>query len=203
MAASEKVHEKVDISGLIGNGPFTALQLTTVLLCGFSVLMDGFDVQMIGYVAPAIVQDWKVDKAEFGSVFVAGMAGLLIGSLLLSMLADRIGRRPVLIASTFFFAVCMILTAQAGSMRELMILRFVTSLGLGCILPNAMALVGEYTPARRRVSILTIVSVGFTAGAVLAGFTAAALIPRWGWQSAFYVGGALPLIAGLLMLRNL
>ena len=193
----------IDIPALIDNSRFSGFQIFTLVLCALSVLMDGFDVQVIGYVAPAIIREWKVDRASLGPVFVAGLAGLLIGSLLLSMLADKIGRRPVLIGSTFFFAVCMVATAHVSSMNELMVLRFVTGLGLGSILPNAMALAGEYTPLRKRVTVLMVVSVGFTVGAVLAGFVAAAVIPRWGWQGVFYVGGALPLIVAVLMLVNL
>ena len=193
----------IDIPALIDNSRFSGFQIFTLVLCALSVLMDGFDVQVIGYVAPAIIREWKVDRASLGPVFVAGLAGLLIGSLLLSMLADKIGRRPVLIGSTFFFAVCMVATAHVSSMNELMVLRFVTGLGLGSILPNAMALAGEYTPLRKRVTVLMVVSVGFTVGAVLAGFVAAAVIPRWGWQGVFYVGGALPLIVAALMLVNL
>ncbi|VTU45471.1 4-hydroxybenzoate transporter PcaK (plasmid) [Variovorax sp. SRS16] len=198
-----EVSEKTDVCQLIDDGGFSRFQGIALLLCGLSVLMDGFDVQVIGFVAPAIVQDWKIDKASLGPVFVAGLAGLLVGSLLLSMLADHIGRRPVLIGSTFFFALCMLATAQVRTLPELMMLRFATGLGLGSVLPNAMALAGEYTPLRRRVTVLMVVSVGFTVGAVLAGFVAAAVMPRWGWQAVFLVGGSLPLAVAVAMVFHL
>ncbi|WP_371861547.1 MFS transporter [Pseudoduganella armeniaca] len=130
----------------------------------------------------------------------AGLLGMLLGSLLLTPVADRWGRRPVIIGSTLFFAACMLATTQARSIEALLVLRFVTGLGLGSIMPNAMALVGEYSPARSRITRMMLVSCGFTVGAALGGFASAALIPAFGWQSVFWVGGLLPLALAIAML---
>jgi AAHS family 4-hydroxybenzoate transporter-like MFS transporter len=116
------------------------------------------------------------------------------------MLADKIGRRPVLIFSTLFYALLTWMTARAGSLEELRIVRVVGGLGMGAIMPNVMALVGEYSPRRSRVTIMMIVSNGFTAGAALGGFVAAWLLPRYGWRSVFYFGAAVPLAIGVLMI---
>jgi AAHS family 4-hydroxybenzoate transporter-like MFS transporter len=110
--------------------------------------MDGFDVQAIGYVAPAIIQDWKIPSVALGPVFGAAPLGILVGSLLFSMLADKMGRRPVLIGLTVLFAVLTLLTARASSIPELLAIRFIAGMGLGGIQPNGMALMGEYSPAR-------------------------------------------------------
>jgi AAHS family 4-hydroxybenzoate transporter-like MFS transporter len=157
----------------------------------------------MGYVAPAILRDWHIAKASLGPVFGAGLSGMLLGSLGLSVLADRLGRRPVLIGATLWFAIGMLITARATTVNQLLLLRFLTGLGLGGIMPNAMALAGEWSPAGRRVTLMMRVSVGFTVGAVLGGLVAAAMIPRWGWPSVFLVGGAVPLIIVLAMLRSL
>jgi AAHS family 4-hydroxybenzoate transporter-like MFS transporter len=177
--------------------------LTPLVICGLCVVMDGFDVQAMGYVAPAILRDWHIAKASLGPVFGAGLSGMLVGSLVLSVLADRVGRRPVLIGATLWFAIGMLVTTHATAVDQLLIIRFLTGLGLGAIMPNAMALAGEQSPAGRRVTLMMRVSVGFTVGAVIGGLVAAALIPRWGWQSVFYVGGTMPLIITLAMLRYL
>lgn len=191
---------RVNVSEIIDNSPFGAFRWGLCILCGLCLIMDGFDVQAIGYVAPAIKQEWHVPDPVLGRVLTAALVGILVGSLLLSMLADKIGRRPILIGSCLFFAVMTVLTARAGSVNELLIVRFIAGCGLGAIMPNSMALVSEYTPLRSKVTAMMIVSNGFTMGAAIGGFIAAWLIPAYGWRSVFYFGGTLPLIIGLGML---
>ncbi len=189
----------IDIPALIDANKISATQVLILIMVGFTVVMDGFDVQAMGYVAPAIIKEWGVSKANLGPVFGAGLFGMLVGSLSLSVLADKIGRRPVLIGATIFFAVCMLATARVTTITELQILRFVAGLGLGAIMPNAMALAGEFSPKRKKVTLMMLVSCGFTVGAVLGGLLSAALIPAFGWQSVFYFGGVLPLLMAVLM----
>jgi AAHS family 4-hydroxybenzoate transporter-like MFS transporter len=190
---------EIDVSALVDRSPFGPLQWTTFALCLLCLVMDGFDVQALGYTAPSIIGEWGVPGSSLGPVFAAGNFGVLIGALFFSMLADRIGRRPVLIFATLFFAVMTILTARATSIPQLLTLRLVAGIGLGTIIPNASALVAEYSPLRLRATMIMIVGVGFTAGAAIGGFIAAALIPSYGWQSVFYFGGAIPLVLAIAM----
>ena len=108
-------------------GPYHVAIFT---LCGACLIMDGFDVQAIGYVAPAIIQDWKIPAADMGPVFSAGLLGLFLGSLLFSMLGDRIGRRPVVLGATVVFSVLTLLTARVTSLPELIVMRVLAGLGL-------------------------------------------------------------------------
>jgi AAHS family 4-hydroxybenzoate transporter-like MFS transporter len=162
--------------------------------------MDGFDVQSLGYVAPALSSELHISRVQLGPVLSAAPLGVLIGSILCSMLADKIGRRPVLIGSTLFYALLTWMTARAESLEVLRIVRVIGGFGMGAIMPNAMALVGEYSPRRSRVTIMMIVSNGFTAGAALGGFVAAWLLPRYGWRSVFYFGSSVPLVIAVLMM---
>jgi AAHS family 4-hydroxybenzoate transporter-like MFS transporter len=189
----------INISDLVDNSKFGPFQMRLLILCSMCLIMDGFDVQAMGYVAPSIIQEWKVPNAQLGPVFSAALVGVLFGSLLFSMVADKIGRRPVLIGATLFFSIMTFLTGHTNSVQELVAIRFIAGLGLGCIMPNSMALVGEYSPRRTRITIMTIVAVGFTAGAAIGGFVSAWLIPTFGWRSVFYFGGAIPLVIGILM----
>jgi AAHS family 4-hydroxybenzoate transporter-like MFS transporter len=165
--------------------------------------MDGFDVQAMGFVAPAIIKAWGVSKASLGPVFGAGLLGMLFGSLGLSVVADRIGRRPVMIGATLIFACGMLATTQVTTIGALEAIRFATGFGCGAIMPNAMALAGEHSAAENRVTVMMVVACGFTGGGVVGGLTAAALIPAFGWQGVFYAGGLFPLVLAALMLAGL
>lgn len=190
----------VDVGALIDRNSIGPRQWLILILCGICMVLDGFDVQAIGYVAPAILQDWGIEKSAMGPVFGAGLFGLLIGSLVLSVVADKVGRRPVLVWSTFFFAVSMLVTPLATNVWQLAVIRFITGLGLGAIMPNAMALCGEFSPQRRRVFVMMMISAGFTMGAMMGGLLSAIIIPALGWKAVFYIGGAIPLVIGLMML---
>lgn len=191
--------QTIDIPSVIDSNRLSRSQLLILMMVGLTVVMDGFDVQSMGYVAPAIIADWGVSKADLGPVFGAGLFGMLVGSLTLSVLADKIGRRPVLIWATVFFSLCMLVTAHVTSIGQLQVIRFVTGLGLGAIMPNALALVGEFSPRNKRVTLMMLVSCGYTIGAVLGGLVSAWMIPLWGWQSVFYLGGIFPLLIAALM----
>ncbi|WP_321783107.1 MFS transporter [Paraburkholderia sp. J94] len=189
----------VEVTGVVDASRFGPYQLLVVALCALCLVMDGFDVQSMGYVAPVVIREWGIAKETLAPVFGAGLFGMLVGSLTFSALADKIGRRPVLIGATLFFSVCMIATGFAQTIPQLIVWRFLAGLGLGCIMPNAMALAGEYSPRRMRVTLMMIVSCGFTLGGVVGGLITAALIPAFGWRAVFFVGGAIPLAMGVLM----
>ena len=108
-----KTEARVNISEVVGNSSFGGFQLGLCILCGLCLIMDGFDVQAMGYVAPVILKEWHVPNAQFGPVFGAGLFGILVGSLFFSMLADKIGRRPVLITVTLCFSVLTFLTCAS------------------------------------------------------------------------------------------
>ncbi len=190
----------LNISDAIDNSKFGSFQVGLCILCGLCLIMDGFDVQAMGYVAPAILQEWHIPNSQFGPVFGAGLFGILVGSLLFSMLADKIGRRPVLIGATLCFSVLTFLTAHAANVNQMLVIRFFAGSVLGAIMPNAVALVGEYSPRRLRVTIMMAVGNGFTAGAAFGGFIAAWLIPHYGWRSVFYFGAAAPLVIAAIMI---
>src|SRR5258708_15050870 len=128
--------QKVNIATLVDNSRLGLFQWTTFILCGLCLIMDGFDVQAMGYVAPAVIKEFKIPATEMGFVFSAALTGVLLGSFLFSMLSDRIGRRPVLIAAALYFAVLTLWTARATSANELLAIRFIAGVALGGIIAN-------------------------------------------------------------------
>ena len=198
-----EVRKTVDIADILDRSNVSTFQIGIFILCGLCLIMDGFDVQALGPVAPAIIKDWHVSAGEMGLAISAALVGILVGSILFSMIADRIGRRPVLIFATLFFAVVTLMTARVHTIGELRTIRFLAGMGLGGIMPNSVALVGEYSPRRLRVLLMIVVTNGFNVGAAIAGLISAWMIPAFGWRSVFIVGGAIPAVIGVLMLAFL
>lgn len=194
------VARQINVSELIDKSKVGGFQILLFGLCAMSLIMDGFDVQAVGYVAPEIVREFGMSGGRVGEIVAAANIGVLIGSLLFTMLADKFGRRPVLIFGTFYYAIVTIITAQATSPEELLWLRFIAGIGMGSIIPNASALIGEYSPSTKRITLIMGITVGFTAGAALGGFVAALLMPAFGWRSVFYFGGIIPLVVGVAMI---
>src|SRR6266446_3705247 len=182
----------VNVQEFIDGRKLSGFQVRVFALCALIVLIDGFDTQAIGYVAPAIVRSWHVDRASLTPVFSAGLFGLMLGALAFGPIADRFGRKPVLLFCTLFFGVMSLLTLTADSVKSLMVLRFITGLGLGGAMPNAIALTTEYAPRRIRATTVMIMFCGFSLGAALGGVAAASLITHFGWKAVFVLGGIAP-----------
>ncbi len=183
----------VDVAAFIDAQPVGAFQVKLLLICATVLFLDGFDTTAIGYVAPALAKEWNVGKAALGPVFSAGLFGLMIGALLFGPLADRIGRKKIIIFSTLAFGIGTLLTSLVNDVNSLLAIRLLTGLGLGGAMPNTIALTSEFSPHRRRATMVMVMFVGFSIGAALGGLLAAALIPQFGWRSVFVVGGAAPL----------
>ncbi|WP_438012788.1 MFS transporter [Psychrobacter raelei] len=177
-------------------------QKSIIALCMALMILDGYDIQAMAYAAPLIISDWQIDKTMLGVVFSSSLVGLFFGSLLISNLSDRFGRRIILLISTLLFSIFMLVTPMAHNLEQLAILRFVTGIFLGGIMPNAMAYCAEIVPSKYRVFTMIMISSGFTIGAMLGGFVATWL-KAYGWQAIFYFGGIVPLILFVVMFMAL
>lgn len=190
----------INVNDVIDSRPLSRFQIVTFVLCVLVGAIDGFDSQSIAFVAPLLAQDLGLDIRGFGPIFAAGNIGALIGALTLPVIADRVGRRNIIILSVVMFAVCTFVNAFTRTYDSLLIIRFLCGLGIGSALPSVIALATEYAPRPRRSLLVTIVTSGFPAGAMIAGATTSLMAPRFGWESVFYFGAAAPLLlAGFLL----
>ncbi len=190
----------LDVQQFIDERRFSPYQWLILILCFLIVAADGFDTAAIGFVAPALGQEWHVTKAALGPVMSAALAGLAFGALAAGPIADRIGRKRVLVGSVMLFGLFSIACAFAQSVNELAVLRLLTGLGLGAAMPNAATLMSEYAPHAKRSFLVNTMFCGFTLGSSAGGLVAAALIPEYGWRSVFVVGGVAPLLLGALLI---
>lgn len=178
-------------------------QLGTVLLCGLVMLLDGFDTQAINYMAPAITHDWGISKGAMGTIFSAALVGLMVGYLLLAPLSDKFGHKRLVIAGVAIFSISTLLSVWVQNPDQLLVMRFITGLGLGAATPSTIALTAEYSPKRVRASFVLAIYCGFSLGFVLANYVADWLIPAHGWRSVFVAGAVLPLILLAVLTRRL
>nr|WP_249300192.1 MULTISPECIES: MFS transporter [unclassified Rhodococcus (in: high G+C Gram-positive bacteria)] len=193
----------IDIAAVIDDAPISSLQRKAIGICLVLAVLDGFDATLMGFVIPALSEDWGVEPASFALTLTVSTGSMVLGSLLFGPVADRYGRRITTVLCTAIFAVFTLATVFAADMTTLMILRAFAGLGLGGVLPNLIALSSEYSPARARATVVTIVVAGMNLGAFVAGFVASAVIPAFGWRAMFVIGGVLPLVMAAAALRFL
>jgi AAHS family 4-hydroxybenzoate transporter-like MFS transporter len=201
--ATASTAESVDVAQLIDEQRFGPFQFWVLLLCASAMFVDGFDTQAISYVAPSLSAALAVKPAALGTVFAAGGFGTLLGTLAFAPFADRIGRKPMIIGCLLAFAACSLLTSMTNTVFELRWMRFATGLGLGGVVPNALALTAEYMPKRLRVTLVMIAWFGFSTGSGFAGPIAAHILGGHTWRTVFLFGGLLPMLLSPLLLWGL
>lgn len=195
--------KRLDLAAIVDRSAFGWSQRIVVILCALVTMVDGFATQSIAFVAPVIGAAWHISPAMLGLIFGSGLFGSLLGATGFGAIGDRFGRKPSMLISVFVFSVVTLITPSTHSTLVLASLRLVTGLGLGGALPTAIALTSEYAPSRLRSTVVGLMFCGFPLGAVVGGAISARMIPAFGWESTFYVGGAaalllLPAIAVLL-----
>ena len=195
--------QRLDVRELINTQPLSRYQKLVIFL-GFSVIaLDGFDIAIMGFIAPVLKQEWGVSNHELGFVISTALIGLALGAMFSGPLADWLGRKKIIINSVFFFGFWTVATAFSQNIEQMIFFRFMTGLGLGAAMPNISTLVSEYAPERKRSFIITVIFCGFTFGAAIGGFTASWLIPMYGWHSLMALGGILPLLFVPILLWKL
>lgn len=169
------------------------------LLILLALVVEGFDLQAANFAAPSIVDAFHITRAEVGPLLSASLVGVLIGAVFVGPMGDRVGRRTILISCCIVYGLLSLAAAMATSLTQLIGLRFLIGIGLGAVLPNALALAGELAPRRHLATATGLVGIGITFGGVVAGAVAAKFLPTHGWPSLFIAGGILPItIAALL-----
>lgn len=185
--------QRRELQALIDAAPIGAMQWRVIICCFLVVMMDGFDTAAIGFIAPAIREHWQLSAADLAPLFGAGLLGLTAGALLCGPLSDKLGRKRLIEWCVALFGLFSLLSAFSPNLEMLIVLRFLTGLGLGGAMPNTITMTSEYLPSRRRGALVTLMFCGFTLGSALGGIVSAQLVAVIGWHGILVLGGVLPL----------
>jgi len=183
----------IDVQTFIDTHPLSRMQRRLLVLCFLVVAIDGFDTALIGFIAPVVRVEWDLAVSSLGPLFAAGLVGLMLGAFAVGPLADRHGRKTMLVTSMVVFGLASLAASLSVDLRTLTWLRFLTGLGLGGAMPTSITLASEYCPTPRRSSLVTLMFCGFTIGSALAGLIAAQVLEQHGWRPLLVGGGVAPL----------
>lgn len=184
---------------LLHESAVTPMQWLILALAMLASMLEGFDIVIIAYASPAISADWGISPRELGVVLSAGLFGMTLGAMLLSWVADRYGRRIVVSSTLIIAGVATSVVIYTDTVMELVVLRVIAGLALGVLVASLPALAGEFSPARHRTLIISVLIAGASAGAVIGGFASAELIEAYGWQRIFLYAGLLTIVTGVLI----
>jgi MFS transporter, AAHS family, 4-hydroxybenzoate transporter len=187
-----------DVSAFLDRPRFGAYRILIFALCTLVMAVDGYDVFVVGYLVPALAQDFGVPLSAVTSIFVFQTIGLGLGAYAVSPFADRFGRRDIILICTTLLGLLTLAGTLATSTGELAALRFVASFFFGAVVPNLVAVTSEYCSRRSRPILVIILFMGYTVGAG-GGSIASALAAQFGWRAAFWLGGLTPLLIVALL----
>ena len=177
-----------------GQIKMTQVQYFSIAICFLMSVLDGMDVLVVSYCAPAIAEDLNLGPKTLGFVFSAGLIGMAIGAIFLAPFADRFGRKKLILASAFIMGLSVLLTAYSENISQLILMRLVSGLGIGCMLATTATLTSENVLNNSKDFWVSLVISGYPVGAVVSGYVAAAIIPSYGWESMFVLAGLTTLL---------
>lgn len=193
----------IDVNTVIDRDKLSPLQWLVFVL-GFLVFFcDGLDTGIIGFIAPALLDDWGITKPELAPVLSAALVGMSIGAIISGPLADKFGRKKVIISTTLIFSIFTVLCGFATSTQDLTLYRFITGIGLGAAMPNISTIVSEYMPLKRKAFLTGLAGCGFMLGISCGGLLSAYLLESLGWAKVIIIGGSLPLLLVVVLIAKL
>ncbi|WP_180080012.1 MFS transporter [Acinetobacter sp. YH12058] len=188
----------MNVNAVVDQAKFKPFHLKIVLWCVFVVIFDGYDLAINGVALPLLMQEWNMTAVQAGMLASTALAGMMFGAMLFGMLADKIGRKNVILICVTLFSGFTFWGGFASNPTEFGILRFIAGLGIGGVLPNLVALTSEYAPQKMRSTLVTTMFSGYAVGGIMAALLGAWLTPSFGWEVMFYIAGLPLLILPLL-----
>ena len=184
----------VQVSKMLDARGIGSFHIKLIIWSLFIVLIDGYDIGAIAFAAPSLLGEWHISPKQLGEIFSASLIGILFGSAIFGWVGDRYGRKTALVLANLVFGIFTLIAAYSTTVSEMFWLRFLAGLGIGGVIPNAIAINAESAPRRLRAT-MAIIAVGLVPiGGAIPGFLAIAFVPTYGWQFLFFVGGIVPIL---------
>lgn len=190
---------ELDVNQFLDARRIGPTHILVVALLILTMMVDGYDIFVVGTVAPYLARDLAIPPDSLTSVLMVTQLGLMLGSFVVGPVADRYGRRFTMLWSLVLFGLLTLATPLATTVSELFVLRFIAGLFLSGVIPNAIALVSEIMPTRVRATFVSITFAGYTLGTSVIGAPVVKWLVPLGWEYAFVVGGALPLVLAAVL----
>jgi AAHS family 4-hydroxybenzoate transporter-like MFS transporter len=190
---------RIDVSKVLDDAPLTAYHWRIVAFAALMMMLDGYDLSVMGVALPAVSAAWNVDASLFKWSLSASLIGVGVGSVFSGFMGDKLGRKCTLMLMYVLGSLACLGTVTAASVPELVLWRFLVGVGMGGAIPNVISLISELMPAKRRPLMIVLVYSGAALGGALGSLLASVIIPAYGWTSVFYVGGLLPLLIAALV----
>ncbi|WP_337180589.1 MFS transporter [Sphingopyxis granuli] len=194
--------QQLDLQVLVDKAKFNRFHGLVLFWCMLILICDGYDLAVVGAALPAIMDDMKIDAATAGVMAGSALLGTMLGAIFLGSLADRVGRRRMIVICVILFSLFTAATGLTSDPVSFSIARFLAGLGIGGVLPIATAQMSEFAPLKLRSRLVTLVFAGYSIGGVLVAVISKGLIESHGWQSVFYVAG-LPILMIPFLLRTM
>jgi AAHS family 4-hydroxybenzoate transporter-like MFS transporter len=178
----------------------TPYQYVVIAICFLCNMLDGMDVLIISYAAQSIAESWGLSPEKLGVIFSSGLIGMSIGAIFLAPFADKLGRKPMMLLASVIMGVSIFLTSYADSINQLMLLRFISGIGIGIMMATTASITAENSPKETRGFWVSFVVAGYPVGAVITGLVSFSIISNYGWEHLFKIAGivslfVLPIIA--------
>jgi len=184
----------IDVDQLVDGQNISRFNLMIVAWSFLAMLADGYEITAMAFAAPELVRIWDIEMSAFGPVFSASLFGVLFGAPLLGWVGDRYGRRTAIISACTICGVATLAMVFAAGLHHMFALRFVAGIGIGGLMPNTISLTSELSPGRYRAMLIVLMFTGITLGSGSPSIIAATLVPSYGWQVLFVIGGLFPLV---------
>ncbi|WLH81752.1 aromatic acid/H+ symport family MFS transporter [Pseudomonas sp. FP2335] len=187
---------------IVGSAPLGKFHYGLLFWCSLIMLFDGYDLVIYGSVVPRLMEQWSIPPVQAGWMGSAALFGMMFGAVVIGPLADRVGRRKIILGAIVFASTSALVNAFAWDVPSFTVLRFLTGVGLGGAIPNIVALMSDLSPTTRRSTLTTIMLSFYSIGAMISALVAMLIIPKFGWEATFLIGG-LPLLCLPWMYRYL